>query len=82
MVERARLESVCTFTRTEGSNPSLSGDNYGGRYWSPRSDKSQTPSDPEGSSGSDGLGCADQAGNDCHHFSKVNKTLHELPSSS
>ena len=24
MVEGARLESVCTFTRTEGSNPSLS----------------------------------------------------------
>ncbi len=24
MVERARLERVCTLTRTEGSNPSLS----------------------------------------------------------
>ena len=32
----------------------------------PRTAKSQTPSDPEGSSGSDGSGCRGLAGADCH----------------
>ncbi len=81
-VERSRCQNPVAYFRLPWQT-SLCQDRDGviiaaGPRWSPRDGQSLTPSDPEGSSGSDDAGCRGAAGAGHFHYIRYTaRTIHE-----